>query len=102
MNLIEKIKKFSASKMSIKPLKKVDVLIYDKSNVEIFAPYLKNLSHEILHNRMEKFNLLILLKLLMKFKKINMINYTFEFINQCKPKIIISFIDNNPTSFETT
>ncbi len=99
MNLIEKIKKFSASKMSIKPLKKVDVLIYDKSNVEIFAPYLKNLSHEILHNRMEKFNLLILLKLLMKFKKINMINYTFEFINQCKPKIIISFIDNNPSFY---
>ena len=42
----------------------------------------------------------ILIKLIINFKMISTNNYYYEFIRMTKPKVIISFIDNNTYLFK--
>jgi len=97
MNLI-KIKKIilliATTKFQIQRPKNSDILIFDYVGSENFTKYLKNYNYDILHTRGEKINLFVTLKCLLNFK-INFENYVNEYIKISKPKIVITFIDNN-------
>tara|TARA_B100000965_G_C19579300_1_gene752796 strand:+ start:1101 stop:2309 length:1209 start_codon:yes stop_codon:yes gene_type:complete len=96
---LSKLKSFLLADKKIKKLNKVDIVIYDSSNKDIFLPYLKNLTYEILDTRMKEINLNVLFRLFFSLKSLNMKNYTFEFLKRCNPKIILTFTDNNPNFY---
>lgn len=80
------------------PPKVCDILIYDAAGIEIFSPYLEGYSITVLHTRGESINSVVL------FLSILNINfwrgkiwtaYTGSFVRFCKPKLVITFIDNS-------
>lgn len=73
--------------------KKSKILFFDKKS-EIFHTYFKNNEYSSL-NLSKEINFYILIKLILNFKKISTYNYYYEYIKMTKPKVIISFIDNN-------
>jgi surface carbohydrate biosynthesis protein len=73
------------------PQKKI--LLFDK-NSNIFFNYLKKNEFSLLNLETE-INIFVLLRLIFKFKRINLINYYIEYIKICSPKVLITFIDNN-------
>jgi surface carbohydrate biosynthesis protein len=97
MNLI-KIKNIilliAKTKFQIQRPKISDILIFDYVGSNNFTKYLKNYNYDILHTRGEKINLFVTLKCFFNFK-INFENYVNEYIKISKPKIVITFIDNN-------
>lgn len=82
------------TKFQIQKPKISDILIFDYVGSDNFTEYFKNYNYDILHIRGEKINLFIILKCLFNFK-INFQNYINEYIKISKPKIVITFIDNN-------
>ena len=97
MKKIYKILKivFNAKFIWSKP-KHSDILIYDSNMVEFISPYITKYKSDIIHTRLEKIYLYILMKLLIKFSLKNLLlNYTKIFIELSKPKIIITATDND-------
>ena len=73
-----------------------DILIYDANMVEYISPYITKYKSDIIHTRLEKIYVYILIKLLVKFSLKNLLlNYTKIFIELSKPKIIITATDND-------
>ena len=76
-----------------------EVLIYDEGNSEILLEYLNPWDPEVLHVRNEKINIWIILKAI--FKKGNWANaYIDCFIEQVRPRLVITTIDNNTTFYK--
>ena len=69
------------------------ILLFDK-NSKVFFNYLKQKKYSLL-NLEKEINIFVLLKLALKFKRLNLMNYYIEYIRICSPKILITFIDNN-------
>ncbi len=78
--------------------RKSKILLFDKKS-EIFHPYFKKDEFSSL-NLSKEINLYILIKLILNFKMISTNNYYYEYIRMTKPKVIISFIDNNTYLFK--
>lgn len=95
MNLIKSLyKKLKSYRILIFKLPpKKDFLLYGDIHVLFLRNYfnftLLNISKE------KKIYLFFVLKLLIKFNKINFENYSIEFINYVKPKYVLTFLDNN-------
>ena len=94
--MLNKFKAILKIKFSYKAPTKTDILIFDNTSS-------KNLYEEIkfdkikigtCFNRLEELNLNILFKTLFK-KKISYQSYLIEYIRSVKPKIVVTFIDNN-------
>ena len=81
-----------------KPQKK-RILIYDANNSKLIINYLYKKDYEVLCTRREKFSLFIILKCLLK-KKFSFREYYIEYIKYVNPKIVITYIDNNPFFYE--
>ena len=81
-----------------------EVLIYDQVSLPILKHIFKNKDYNVYYNRMERVNFWILIFTLFKFKFSNFKElkkqYKINYIYSCSPKIIITFIDNNPAFFE--
>jgi surface carbohydrate biosynthesis protein len=93
MKFIIHILKSLKSKFYFKPSRK-NILIYDQNGEKYINTYLNKETYEILHTRKEKFSLLIILICIVKLK-FSLTEYIEEFIKYARPKIIITFIDNN-------
>ena len=95
MNLIKSIyKKLKSYQIIIFKLPtKKNFLLYGDIHVSFLRKYfdftLLNISKE------KKVYLFIILKLLIKFKRINFENYSIEFISYINPKCVLTFMDNN-------
>ena len=73
-----------------------ELLIYDEVGSESFKEYLDPKYFYVLDTRVEKLNLFIFLKSIIKKNfKWNFQSYIHEYIKEINPKIIISAIDNN-------
>jgi len=83
-----------------KPEKK-KILIFDRSGSDAFTNYLKKSDYSILDRRYESINISILIKSLFrhdlkcKFSE----KYFLTFIESVKPKILLTFIENNPVFY---
>ena len=97
LNYLKKlfIQKFKLIKIKFyfKPLKR-KILIYDENGSKYIISYLNENSYQILYTRNEKISLLIIFFCICKFK-LSHAGYIDEFIRYAKPKIIMTFIDNN-------
>ena len=83
--------------------KKSDVVIWGAPR---FIKLLKNKKYipvkkkiSLIHTWGESINLSILLKCILKFR-LNLLNYSEEYLKYTKPKIIISFLDNYETFYK--
>ena len=65
------------------------ILLFDK-NSKVFFSYLKQKEYSLL-NLEKEINIFVLLKLALKFKRLNLMNYYIEYIRICSPKILITF-----------
>ena len=80
---------------------KKDVILFDGDGNEIFSKILSKKDYEILFTRKEKINLLIALKtFLIKGFRSNFLNYAETYIKYVRPKIVITFNDNNLLFYE--
>ncbi len=86
-------KNYLSRKFIFSKPKKSKILLFDKRS-EIFHTYLKKKEFSSL-NISKEINLYVLMKLIINFKMISTNNYYYEYIKITKPKVIISFIDNN-------
>jgi surface carbohydrate biosynthesis protein len=94
-NLLQKILKIQ---FEIKLPKKNKILIFDKEGSEALKKTLGLKSFEILHVRNEKINLSVAFLLAIKLK-LNYVNYYLKIIEITNPKLVITFIDNNPNFY---
>ena len=98
IRFLKKIKKIK--KISIFLPKKKNFLILDKPGASLIVKLLKKNSYEILDLRSE-LNVTVLLLSLLDFKKKKLgQKYIDQYIKIVKPKIVVSFIDNNIYFFE--
>ena len=97
MKLKEMFFKIIFSKIQFYPPSKKKILIYDAVGIEYFDKFFFKKDYEIFHNRYEKINFFILSKFFIKNKLSNIKkNYKFSYISYVSPKVIITFVDNNP------
>lgn len=72
-----------------------EILIFDAEGEELLLEYVGKWSTEVLHLRSEKLNIPVLIRSMLRkgsfFK-----NYINEYIATVSPKVVITFIDNNP------
>ena len=94
-SLLQKILKIQ---FEIKLPKKNKILIFDKEGSEVLKKTLGLKSFEILHVRYEKINLSVAFLLAIKLK-LNYVNYYLKIIEITNPKLVITFIDNNPNFY---
>jgi surface carbohydrate biosynthesis protein len=83
--------------------KKAEVLIYDACGAELLMPYLANYRVAIMSLRSESINLPCLLWAMLKpdfWKARPLKTYAAVFIQAVTPKVVITFIDNNPAFYE--
>ena len=66
--MIDKIFKFIFSKKVFTKPKQFDLMVIDEAQKEIFSDYLKNYNHSFLDIRLNKINLYVLFKTIIKFK----------------------------------
>ena len=94
MDFIKQVyKKFKSCRIIIFKLPaKKKFLLYGDIHVSLFKKYFDFI---LLNTHEKKIYLFLVLKLLVKFKKINFENYSIEFISYVKPKCVLTFIDNN-------
>ena len=94
MDFIKQVyKKFKSCRIIIFKLPaKKDFLLYGDIHVSLYRKYL---DFTLLNTHKKKIYLFLVLKLLVKFKKINFENYSIEFISYSKPKCVLTFMDNN-------
>ena len=82
---------------------RAEILIYDRVGADSFLPIVKPYSHEVLALRGESINLYCLIKsaLTLRFWSGDSLNaYIDSFINLVSPKIVITYIDNDPRFYE--
>jgi surface carbohydrate biosynthesis protein len=91
---MKKIKKFLYAKWDLLPPKKKKILVFDGNN-NPFINYILKSGYNTLYLRWERINLFILIKCLIK-NKLNVDQYISEYIRFSSPKLILTFIDNNP------
>ena len=100
MNIIKKyLIFFLLSKKVFFLPKKKRILIFDQTGSHNFFKYLKKYDYSILKTRFEEFNIPILLKTVFQFN-FTYHSYVNNYINCVSPKIILTFIDNNPTFYK--
>ena len=100
-NLLKKIYKCFRIKYYFIPPKKVELVIFDRTNANIFFPYLKNIKYSILDIRLESINLFVMVHALIKYNlKFKFFFYIVEYLKFTKCKTIITFIDNNITFYQ--
>jgi surface carbohydrate biosynthesis protein len=100
MNIISKYINFillSKKKLFFPEEKRI--LIFDVTGSQNFSKYLKKYDYSILNTRFEELNIPILLKTLCGLD-LSYQSYLFNYINTVKPKIILTFIDNNPLFYK--
>lgn len=73
------------------------ICLYGDQHSNFFKYYF---DHNILYTHEKKIYFFLIIKLILKFKKINFKNYSIEFINKTKPLVIITFLDNYPHFYE--
>ena len=88
MNLL-KYKKILETKFYFELPKKKPFLIFDQTGSDNIKKNLPQNSYFVLHTRLEKLNLLVLIKMLFKLKLSNK-SYIKEYIKTCCPKAIIT------------
>ena len=94
MNKIFKL--FKIKKYFFLPPKKTSLIIYDRTNSNIFFPYLKNIKFGICDTRLESINIFILVIAIVKYNfKFKFFYYFVEYLKYTKCKTIITFVDNN-------
>lgn len=71
------------------------IVFFDAQSEKYLKGFFKQNEYFILFTRYEEINFYIIWKLIIKFKKISLINYLTELINCIKPKIVITFVDND-------
>lgn len=84
---------WNAQKIWARP-KQAPVLIFDRCGADNFFFYLNERHVSILDIRGESFNFYILLKCLLTFRISRKYYYAF-YINSVRPKVVMTFIDNN-------
>lgn len=99
IKLIKYIKFLFFSKKSYFPPEKKDILIFDETGSNYFLKYIKKKKYSILNTRFEKINLFVLCKTLLN-RKLNFLGYINNYIKIVKPKIVLTFIDNNPLFYK--
>lgn len=70
-----------------------DYLLFDDNLKFFLQKYIPQKKYTILYSRYKKYNLLLILNLLFKFK-LSSLNYFNQYIKYVKPKILITFSDN--------
>lgn len=99
IKLIKYIKFLFISKKSFFPPEKKEILIFDETGSNNFLKYIKKKNYSILNTRFEKINLFVLCKTLLN-RKLNFLEYINNYIKIVKPKIVLTFIDNNPLFYK--
>ncbi|PJZ43112.1 hypothetical protein CH370_01390 [Leptospira kmetyi] len=79
--------------------KKSDLVFYDFVGYEAFESYIQVYNPTILYIRGEKLNVPIFLAAFFK-GNIGLQGYINEFIRSVKPKLVLTYIDNNPKFYE--
>ena len=77
-----------------KPPKKKIIIFDKKSEIYISDLFYKN-EYTVLDISYNELNLFIIFRLILKFKKINFINYFHEYLIHIQPQYVFTFIDNN-------
>ena len=70
-----------------------DYLLFDDNLKFFLQKYIPQKKYTILYSRYKKYNLLLILNLLFKFK-LSSLNYFNQYIKYVKPKVLITFSDN--------
>jgi surface carbohydrate biosynthesis protein len=94
---------FIAPRKEWKLPKKCEVLIYDSNGAEASAPYLTKYNVTTMATRGESINAPCLLRAAVTFNfwKAKLLKaYTEAFIQAVSPKVVITFIDNNPAFYD--
>ena len=82
--------------------KKTDILIYDCVGSEIILQYLEGKNRSIFPVRGESINMpcfFLALITLNFWKKNSFVEYSVSYIKKVQPKLVITFIDNNPNFY---
>ena len=87
------LKVLFAKKILTKPSRN-KLVILDSISEDLFKVQLKEFKFDTLDLRLKKINLYVLFALLFKLKKINIFNYTIEYLNISKPKIVLTLNHN--------
>tara|TARA_Y200000002_G_scaffold119316_1_gene97780 strand:+ start:341 stop:1501 length:1161 start_codon:yes stop_codon:yes gene_type:complete len=75
---------------------KKKILLFDENLKFYFLKYFKT-DYEILHTRNLNYNLIVILKALLKYKfKFSLLNYFNLYVKFVNPKIVLTFTDNHP------
>ena len=83
------------SKWKFLPPKNKKILVYDAGAYNPFHKYFKKYGYNLFFKRGEQINLFIILKCILQ-SNISFFNYFKNYVKFCKPKIIITGIDNDP------
>ena len=93
--MLYKIFKLIFSKKIFAKPKQFDLVIIDEAQQKIFDDYLKDYNHFFIDIRLNKINLYVLFKTIVKFKfKSNFYRYICEYIKITNCKTVITFNDN--------
>lgn len=99
MNIFHLLKKFAKAKYYFLLPPKKDILIFDTHGADLISSILPKNSYHILPARYESFNFLFLINCLFSFQ-ISLRSYVQKYIDYINPKILITYIDNNPLFYE--
>jgi len=103
LNYFFKFKSFlhllNAIEINWKPPKQSDVLIYDATSQECLMEYLSPWRPEVLHVRREQVNILVLISSIFRRGRMNIV-YVDCYIKKVRPRLIITFIDNNKSFYK--
>ena len=93
------LKKLAKAKYYFLLPEKKDILIFDTNGADLIKSILPKNSYHILPTRYESLNFLFLINCLFSFR-IRMRSYLQKYIDYINPKILITYIDNNPLFYE--
>jgi surface carbohydrate biosynthesis protein len=79
--------------------KKTDIVIFDNTGADVIINNLDSYTYEILYVRYEYINIPILLLSIFGNKLPLSTRYIDNFIKKANPKLVITFIDNNPAFY---
>ena len=99
LRIFNLLKKLAKAKYYFLPPPKKDILIFDTHGAELIKGILPKNSYHILPARYESLNFLFLINCLFNFQ-ISLRSYTQKYVDYINPKILITYIDNNPLFYE--
>ena len=101
MRIFLLIKLFILSKWIFILPRKKKILIYDQVGSDFLKKFFREGDYGILYTRFEEINIPILLISFFKFSNERLSEkYVRLYINRVKPKLIITFIDNNKSYYK--